>query len=52
MTEYRIGNVIISVTRPELTPEERNKRERNIQNALNQFGKAMHEEEGEELKAC
>ena len=41
MTEYRIGNAIVVVHRPELTEEERAKREAKVLLALQQFGKAM-----------
>lgn len=38
---YQVGNAEVVVYRPELTEEERAKRERQIVIALNQFGKAM-----------
>lgn len=42
-TEIKIGNAIVCITRPELSDAERAKRERQIQIALQQFGRAMHE---------
>ncbi len=39
--EYTIGNCIVCVTRPELSDAERAKREKQIQIALQQFGRAM-----------
>lgn len=41
--EYTIGNCIVCVTRPELSEAERAKRERQIQIALQQFGRAMQD---------
>jgi hypothetical protein len=41
--EYKIGNCVVCVTRPELSDAERAKRERQIQIALQQFGRAMYE---------
>ena len=41
--EYVIGNAIICITRPELSEKERAMREKRIQIALQQFGRAMHE---------
>lgn len=41
MTEYRIGNAIVRVYRPELTEAERKKREDQLRTGLQQFGKAM-----------
>lgn len=43
MTEYKIGNVTIVISRPVLSESERAKREGVILNALQQYGKAMHE---------
>ena len=43
MKEYKIGNATICITRPELTEAERAKRERRIESALQQFGRAMQE---------
>lgn len=45
--EYTIGNCIVCVTRPELSDEERAKRERQIQIALQQYGRAMQEKPAE-----
>lgn len=45
--EYTIGNCIVCVTRPELSEAERTKRERQIQIALQQFGRAMQEKPAE-----
>lgn len=39
--EYKIGNAIICVYAPELTEEERKKRERNIINTLRIVGKEI-----------
>lgn len=39
MKEYQLGNVIVCVSRPVLTDEERTKREDKILSALQQFGK-------------
>lgn len=47
VNEYRHGNAIIYVYRPELTEEERAKRERNLLSALEQYGKAVYQQKGE-----
>ena len=39
--EYKYGNATIVVYRPILADDERQKRERQIQTALNLFGKEM-----------
>lgn len=39
MNEYQRGNVIVCVSRPALTDEERKKREDKILSALQQYGK-------------
>lgn len=39
ISEYRYGNAIVKVYRPELTQGEREDRERRILSALQQFGK-------------
>ena len=44
---YTYGNAIIHVYRPELTEEERAKREANLLTALEQFGKAVHQQKRE-----
>jgi hypothetical protein len=41
MTEYIRGNVIICVSRPDLTDEERKKREEKILSSLQQYGKEI-----------
>lgn len=43
VNEYKIGNAIVCVTRPELTEAEQAKRERAILIAMQQYGKAMKE---------
>ena len=45
--EYTIGNCVVCVTRPELSEAERVKRERQIQIALQQYGRAMQEKPAE-----
>lgn len=45
VTQYTFGNAIIEVHRPELTAEERARREAQILIALQQYGKAMVEAE-------
>lgn len=42
-TQFVYGNAIIEIHRPTLTPEDRRKRETQIQIALQQFGKAAFE---------
>jgi len=50
--ELRYGNAIICIYRPELTEEERKKRETRLAIALQQFGKEMYEvEQRREAKA-
>ena len=44
MNEYKIGNVTVVVSRPQLTDEERTKRENRVLIALQQFGKAAANE--------
>ena len=44
MNEYRIGNVIVIVNRPQLEEKERAKREDRGLIALHQFGKAAAHE--------
>ena len=44
MKEYKIGNAIVVVTRPELTDEERAKREDNVRTALQIFGRETEKE--------
>ena len=44
------GNAIIFVHRPELTEAEKAKREKHIEIALQQFGKAMQEQEGKQYE--
>lgn len=46
MTEYKRGNVIICVSRPELTDLERTKREQKISVALQQYAKSKRKKEG------
>lgn len=41
VTQYTFGNAIIEIHRPELTNEERIRREKQILIALDNFGKAM-----------
>lgn len=41
--EYRYGNAIIRIYRPELSKNDQIKQERNVLIALEQFGKAMEE---------
>lgn len=41
MKEYRHGNVVLKIYRPELSDSERAKREQQILNTLQQYGKAM-----------
>lgn len=43
MKEYIIGNATIVVSRPVLSESERAKREGAILNALQQYGREMHE---------
>lgn len=43
MKEYVRGNAIIKVYRPDLSKEERKKREQTILIALQQVGKAMED---------
>lgn len=43
MKEYTIGNAIVCISRPELSEAERARREKQIQIALQQFGRAMQE---------
>lgn len=38
--EYKIGNAIVCITRPELSEKERTRRENRILVALEQYGKA------------
>lgn len=45
VTEHKRGNATIVVYRPELTADERKKKERRIEAALQQFGKAMQDAE-------
>lgn len=46
MKELQFGNAIIKLTRPTLSETEQAKRERQLENALQLFGKAMVESEG------
>lgn len=41
--EYRYGNAIVRIYRPELSKNDQIKQERNVLIALEQFGKAMEE---------
>ena len=41
MKEYTLGNVTICVSRPDLTDEERKKREEKILSNLQQYGKEI-----------
>lgn len=41
--EYRYGNAVVYINRPELTKEERQKRERQIVVALQQIGREINE---------
>jgi len=43
--EYRHGNAIIRVHRPELTAEEKNRRTQAVETALQRFGKVMKKRE-------
>lgn len=43
VTEYIHNNCTIIVYRPELTEEERKKRENDIKRALNCYGRGKHE---------
>jgi len=45
--EITIGNCIVCITRPELSEEERTKREKRIQIELQRFGRAMQEKPAE-----
>ena len=45
VTEFIHNGAIIAVYRPELTEEERNKRESNIERALDCFGRVKQDEE-------
>ena len=46
MKELQFGNAIIKIYRPTLSETEQAKRERQLENALQLFGKAMVESEG------
>jgi len=45
MTELQFGNAIIKVYRPTLSETEQANRERQLENALQLFGKAMVDSE-------
>ena len=38
----RVGNATVEINRPILTDEERRKRERQVQDALIQFGRSVY----------
>lgn len=49
MKEYRVGNAVVCVTRPELSDKERAKRERALLIALEQYGKLIEKEKSNDL---
>ena len=52
VNEYRYGNAVITVYRPELDEKERASRERKILAALQQVGKLMVEGESSNGNGC
>ena len=47
MKIIKIGNCTVIIHRPELSAEERAKREKGVCNALQQYGKSLSREGGE-----
>jgi hypothetical protein len=48
--EFTIGNCVVIVKRPELSEAERAKREKRVQMALQQAGRAMQKKPAEEKR--